>query len=267
MALKGNLRDVSLNQLLNLIHLARKTGALTVQNESASGTARLFFREGKLTYATLDGHESRLTDMMVKVGKITPDQATVVQSRSRVDTDKELGLLLIQNNILNQSDIVQGVKSFLLDSVYQLLTWPSGAFRFDANQLPPEERVIVPVGLEHVIMEGTRRAQEWEQLRDDLPDLDAPLKFSEKPDTNLRNINLNVDQWKVISFINSKNTMRQIADYLRLDEFQIRRIVAGLQSAGLVDVVAVERPKRAPAPMAPVGRGVVLRVMDRLRGL
>jgi hypothetical protein len=267
MALKGNLRDVSLNQLLNLIHLARKTGALAVQNDTGTGSARLFFREGKLTYAAMNAQESRLTDMMLKVGKITPDQAMLVQSRSRVDTDKELGLLMIQNNILSQTDIVQGVKSFLLDSIYQLLTWPSGVFRFEANQLPPEERVTVPVGLEHVIMEGTRRAQEWEQLRDDLPDLDAPLKFSEKPDTNLRNINLSVDQWKVISFINSKNTMRQIADYLRLDEFQIRRIVAGLQSAGLVEVELVERPKRAPAPMAPVGRNVVLRVMDRLRGL
>lgn len=267
MALKGNLRDVSLNQLLNLIHLARKTGALTVQNDSGSRATRLFFREGKLIYALLDGHEQHLTDMMVKVGKITSDQAAAVKARSRVDTDKELGLLMIQNNILSQNDIVQGVKSYLLDSVYQLLTWPSGPFRFDANQLPPEERVVVPVGLEHVIMEGTRRAQEWEQLRDDLPDLDAPLKFSEKPDTNLRNINLNVDQWKVISFINSKNTMHQIADYLRLDEFQIRRIVAGLQTAGLVDVVPIERPKRVPAPMAPVGRGVVMRVMDRLRGM
>jgi hypothetical protein len=267
MALKGNLRDVSLNQLLNLIHLARKTGALTIQSETGAGNARLFFREGKLIYSAMDGQESRLTDMMLKVGKITPDQAMLVQSRSRVDTDKELGLLLIQNNILTQNDIVQGVKSFLLDSIYQLLTWPSGEFRFEANYLPPEERVTVPVGLEHVIMEGTRRAQEWEQLRDDLPDLDAPLKFSERPDANLRNISLNVDQWKVISFINSKNTMRQIADYLRLDEFQIRRIVSSLQSAGLVDVEPVERPTRAPAPMAPVGRSVVLRVMDRLRGM
>lgn len=267
MALKGNLRDVSLNQLLNLIHLARKTGALTIQNEAGTANARLFFREGKLIYSAMDGHETRLTDMMLKMGKITPDQASHVKSRSRVGTDKELGLLLMQNNMLTQSDIVQGVKSFLLDSIYQLLTWPNGAFRFEANCLPPEERVTVPVGLERVIMEGTRRAQEWEQLRDDLPDLDAPLKFSDKPDANLRNISLNVDQWKVISFINSKNTMRQIADYLRLDEFQIRRIVTGLLSAGLVDVEAVERPLRPPAPMAQVGRGVVMRVMDRLRGM
>jgi hypothetical protein len=267
MALKGNLHDVNLNQLLNLIHLARKTGALTIQNETGTGAARLFFREGKLIYAALDGQDTRLTDMMLKVGKIGPDQAQLIRSRSRVNTDKELGLLLMQNNILNQNDIVQGVKSFLLESVYQLLTWPGGAFRFDANQLPPEERVTVPVGLEQVIMEGSRRAQEWEQLQDDLPDLDVPLKFSEKPDTNFRSINLKVDQWKVISFINSKNTIRQISDYLKMDEFQIRRIISGLQSAGLVDVVQVPRPVPAPAPMAPVERSVVLRVMDRLRGL
>lgn len=267
MALKGNLRDVSLNQLLNLIHLARKTGTLTVQKESGAGTVRLFFREGKLIYSTLDGQDTRLTDMMVRVGKITIDQANLVQSHTHVGTDKEMGLLMMQNNILNQNDIVQGVKRFLLDTVYQLLTWPGGAFRFDANQLPPEERVTVPVGLEQVIMEGTRRAQEWEQLRGDLPDLNVPLKFSDNPDANLRNINLNVDQWKVISFINSKNTIRQIADYLRFDEFQIRRLVSGLQTAGLVDIVDVPRPPPAPAPMAPVGRSVVMRVMDRLRGL
>ncbi len=267
MALKGNLRDVSLNQLLNLIHLARKTGALTVQKETGTGTVRLFFREGKLIYSTLDGQDTRLTDIMVRVGKITMDQANVVRARSHVGTDKELGLLMMQNNILNQSDIVQGVKRFLLDTVYQLLTWPGGAFRFDTNQLPPEERVTVPVGLEQVIMEGARRAKEWEQLRDDIPDLNVPLKFSTKPDTTLRNISLNVDQWKVISFINSKNTIRQIADYLRYDEFQIRRLVSGLQTAGLVDVVEVPRPPPAPAPMAPVGRSVVVRVMDRLRGL
>jgi hypothetical protein len=146
MALKGNLRDVSLNQLLNLIHLARKTGALTVQKETGTGTVRLFFREGKLIYSTLDGQDTRLTDIMVRVGKITVDQANVVRARSHVGTDKELGLLMMQNNILNQNDIVQGVKRFLLDTVYQLLTWPGGAFRFDTNQLPPEERVTAQLG-------------------------------------------------------------------------------------------------------------------------
>ncbi len=248
MALKGNLRDVSLNQLLNLIHLARKTGALTIQKESSPSTVRLFFREGKLIYSALDTQETRLTDALVKVGKITLDQANLIQSRSRVGTDKEQGLLLMQHGILNREEIVQGVKEFILDTVYELITWPGGVFRFDANQLPPEEHVTVPVGLEPVMMEGTRRAQEWEQMCDELPDLNVPLKFSDNPNAQLRYIHLNMHQWKVISFINSRNTIRQIADCLRLDEFQIRRIVTGLQSAGLVDVAQVPCPLPASAP-------------------
>jgi hypothetical protein len=53
MALKGNLKDFSTTQLLNLIHLARKTGTLTIQ--VPSGVTTLYFREGKLVYATMSG--------------------------------------------------------------------------------------------------------------------------------------------------------------------------------------------------------------------
>lgn len=272
MALKGNLKDVGLNQLLNLIYLARKTGSLTVQNATGAGSAHLFFREGKLIQASTDGQVTRLTDIMVKVGKLTPDQARAIRSRSQVDTDKELGLLMIQNGILNQNDIVQGVKNYLIESVYQLFTWRGGAFRFDPNVLPPEERITVAVSLDHLIIEGSRRVQEWEHLRDELPDLDVPLRFVERPETNLRNINLSVDQWKVISFINAKNTIRQISQFLKIDEFQIRRIVFGLESAGLVEVMVAAAPAGVgtipPLPVAPpVGRSVLLRVIDRLRKL
>jgi hypothetical protein len=275
MALNGNLRDVSLNQLLNLIHLAHKTGVLTIHSDDGVGAARLYFKEGKLIQATRDGQSARLTDILVKVGKLTPDHAKSVQARSKIDTDKELGLLLIQLGILNQNEIVQGVRSYLLDIVYNLFTWPSGAFRFEPNQLPAEERVTIPISLEHLILEGSRRAQEWERLRGALPDLDVPLRFSERPDANLRNINLNVDQWKVVSFINSKNTIRQIAGFLKMDEHQIRGIIHSLKAAGLVDIgaspaaAAAFAPARpvAPAPAAKVSRGVLLRVIDRIRGL
>jgi hypothetical protein len=283
MALKGNLRDVGLNQLLNLIHLAHKTGSLTVQSDNGAGAACLFFREGRLVHAAFDGQDARLTDVMIKMGKLTPEQVKAVRARSKVDTDKELGLLIIQNGMMNQNDIIQGVKSYLLESVYRLFTWTGGVFRFDANRLPPEERITVPINLENLIIEGGRRVQEWERLREEIPDLDVILRFSERPDASIRNINLSVEQWKVVSYINSRNTIRQIGNFLKIDELQIRRIVHGLQSAGLVDIGAAKAKKAAPpppqpappppprpvtpAPGAAVSRSVLLRVIDRIRGL
>jgi|SRR5581483_2299419 hypothetical protein len=276
MALKGNLRDFSIHQLLNLINLAHKTGALAVTPEAlpnrANGhaaPASLFFREGRLIHASFEGKSSRLTDILVQVGRLTPEQAQIVNQRSRVDTDKELGLLLIQSGYLTQNDIIQGVRGYLLETVYQLFTWAAGEFRFEPNQLPPEERITVPLSLENVIVEGNRRQQEWERLRDEIPDLEVPLRFAERPRTNLRDISLTREQWQVISFINARNTIKQIGEYLGLDEYQIRRVVYGLKQNGLVEMAQPVRleppPPRAPAPGAKLSRGMLLRIIDGIR--
>ena len=288
MALKGNLRDFSTTQLLNLINLARKTGTLTIQN---SKKAEMAFREGRLIFATLDQTSSSLTSILRKAGKLSEEQARVIQQSSGKTSDKELGLQLIQAGLVTQNDIIQSVRQHILDIVYRLFTWGEGLFRFDANVLPPPERIVVPINLESVIMEGSRRLKEWERLQDELPDLDMALKFTDRPDARLRNINLAVEEWRVVSFINPRNTIRQIAKANNLSDFHIRRIVYGMLQAGLVELVWPERvqptrPERAPrrrreeepagervAPAAPtpvqqapaVKRSVVMRLIDRIR--
>jgi len=64
-------KGFSLHQLLNLIKLAHKTGALVVSGPRGAGTARLYFREGKLVDAGLDGRDPTLTHVLLRTGKIT----------------------------------------------------------------------------------------------------------------------------------------------------------------------------------------------------
>ena len=271
MALKGNLRDFSTTQLLNLINLARKTGLLAV--ESKNGSAQVFFREGKLIYAAYGGQDGRLTSMLVRSGKLTPAQANKINEQPEARNNRELGALLIQSGHLTQSDVVASVKAYVLDVVYRLFSWTEGTFRFEPSQLPPEDRTIqVRVDLENVIMEGSRRIKEIERLREELPNLDVALRFTDRPDARLRNINLSVEEWRVVSFINPKNSIRQIAQANNMNEFQIRKIVYGMLQAGLVEVMSP--PGRAPreaapaaqagAPPAPVTMTVKRPVVERL---
>jgi hypothetical protein len=254
MALKGNLQDFSTAQLLNLISLARKTGTLTIDTREID--ARLCFKEGRLIYATLDGQDDSLASMLQRAGNITKEQAKAIQVRTDVKSDKELGLLLINAGYVKQDDIVRSVRSHILDNVYPLFTCSEGTFRFEANVLPFEDRITIPIDLQGVIMEGSRRLKEWERLQEELPNLDVALKFAGRPEARLRDINLSVEEWRVVSFINPRNSVRQIARYNNMSDFEIRRIVYGLLQAGLVELV---RPGGAavPAPSGPTGQAPV----------
>jgi len=264
MALKGNLRDFSTTQLLNLINLARKTGTLTIDADAAR--SRLCFKEGKLIYATQDDQSGHLAVVLQKAGKLTEDQSRAIQSRMDIRNDKELGLLLINAGYVSQEDIVRSVQSYILSNVYPLFTWSDGTFRFEASVLPFEDRITIPINLENVIMEGSRRMQEWERLQDELPDLDRALRFVERPDARMRDINMSVEEWRVVSFINPRNTIRQIAQYNNMSEFQIRKIVYALLQAGLVELIQPEGVVR-PVPGAPGKAPVAMRAPAVKRGV
>jgi hypothetical protein len=250
MALKGNLQDFSTTQLLNLVNLARKTGLLTIQGDE--GTAQLYFREGRLVHASMGTDDGHLAHMLLKAGKLSAEQVEAIQKRSDIQSDKQLGLLLMNADYVTQEDIVQSVKDYMLDIVYVLFEWGQGQFQFDQDRLPSEDRIAVPINLENVIMEGSRRIHESELLQDELPDLSSvALRFPDNPDAKLRDVNLSVEEWRVISFINPRNSIKQIAQANNMDDFQIRKIVYGMLQAGLVELT---RPEGMAAPSATTGR-------------
>ncbi len=93
MALKGNLRDFSITQLLNLINLAKKTGLLVI--EGPGETARITFRAGKLAFAQVGTEDGSLANILHQTRKISLSQYNLLRQRTAQMTDKELGLLLI----------------------------------------------------------------------------------------------------------------------------------------------------------------------------
>jgi len=290
MPLQGNLRDFSTTQLLNLINLAGKTGTLAIYEGVKTGEkdaiggdkmspgkerARVAFKMGKLIGAILGGQDGNLVSVLNKAGKLTDEQARIIRERAKNTSDKALALLLINANYVTQRDVVTSIQQHTLDVVYNLLGWGEGPFRFEDNTLPSTDRILVPIDLENVIIEGARRMKEIEQLNSHLPNLDMALKFPENPREKFKGIHLSVEEWRVVSFVNPKNTIRQIAKANNMSEVEIRRIVYGLEQAGLVEVVkppsldgvAAGGGKRPPSRAPQVQRTVVTKLIDRIRNM
>ena len=244
MALKGNLRDFTVTQLLNLVNLAAKTGTLVI--EGPNETAEISFREGKLAYALIGRENGSLASILHKGKKLSANQYRSLQQRAGHVTDKELGLLLINAGYLSQEDILATLQTTFNDVVRHLFTWVEGFFRFENGKLP-NDRINVRLDLENLIIEGSRQLREWEQLKEEIPSLEMALKFADRPGADLKNVNLSVEEWRVVSYITPKNKISQIAKTTKMDDMEIRRIIYGLIQAGLVEIT---RPEGATPALA-----------------
>ncbi len=150
MALKGNLRDFSITQLLNLVNLAHKTGLLNL--EAPGDTAQVSFREGKLAYARVGAEDNSLAAILHRAHKISNAQHKLLKDRAANMSDKELGLLLINAGYLTQADVLESLQQYFVDVVRRLFTWGEGFFSFEADGRLPEDRILVRMDLENLIM-------------------------------------------------------------------------------------------------------------------
>lgn len=267
MPLQGNIRDFRTTQLLNLVNLSRRTGMLTIfeavptgeqdamKNEKmAAGAerAKVAFNKGKLVYAALSDQDNGLVAVLNKAGKLTDAQARVLRDRAQGTSDKALAMRLIGAKYVSQADIVNCIKNHVLDVVYNLTTWSEGPFRFDDNTTPSTDNILVPIELENVIIEASRREKDNETINAVIEDLDVSLRFPENPKEKFKGVHLGVDEWKVVSYVNPKNSIRQIMKVLNMSEVEIKKVVFGLHQAGLVEIVArSQQPDVKKAPMTP----------------
>ncbi len=270
MPLKGDLRDFTVTQILNLVNLAHKTGTLVV--ETPADAARVTFRDGKLAYAQVGHEDNCLAAVLLQSKKISPAQYRVLKERATQISDKELGLLLINAGVISQQEVITSLQQYFASIVRRIFTWAEGKFYFENDRLAPPDRIPVRMDLENLIIEGSRQLREWEQLQEEIPSLEMALKFADRPGTNIKNVQLSVEEWRVVSYINPRNTIRQIANTVKMNDLEIRRVVYSLLQAGLIEIV---RPGGiiAPAPRAfPTTnkvdqKNLVQRLISRIRSL
>lgn len=263
--MKGNLKDFSPTQLLSLVSLAKKTGSLAVERKEAN--ASLDFKEGKLIYATIGDADGSLVSVLARSGRLSKEQAESLKKASAKTSDKQLGLLLIQKGYVTQADIVKSIKRHALASVTHFAGWADGNFEFDQEASPDDGRIIVPIDLESVIIQIARMQKRDSDLKAEIPSLDVSLKFSNRPDVKLQDLQLTKDEWRVLNFIKPENSVSMIANKLNMTDMQIRRVVGSLREAGLVELAHARRKVEMSDEEKMEKQLVVKRLIKRIQSI
>lgn len=132
-----------------------------------------------------------------------------------------------------------------LDARYTFFTLSSGPFRFyDDRRL---DKPTITLSNEVIIMEGVARQDAWAAISQHLPSLSTVPRLVLNPATGSSEINLEPDEWRVLTMVDGKNTIAQIAQRSGLGELRACEIMVRLLQNGLIEM-REPSPREALAP-------------------
>ncbi len=175
MALEGTLRDFSFADILQLISLQRKTGVLTLKNESDVVT--ISFLEGRVVGASsLNQHEEdRLGLILLKRGEVSEAQLEAALKRQE-ETLQRLGRILVEQGAVTQSSVREAMEQQMLQIIYRVFRWADGDYHFSQEtDIDYDRDLMVPMAADSIIMEGARMTDEWPFVDQRIPDRQVVL--------------------------------------------------------------------------------------------
>ncbi len=159
MILNGRIGPFSVVDVLQFLSLSRVTGKLVLDTRREK--ARIYFHDGTLVYARREGPTERLGDRLVRLGLVTASQIAGADIRVEINPDKRrIGQILVEAGSLDQARLQQVVRDQILETVYHILAFGAGEFRFFADVLPDGEDILLDVSLDLLLLEGLKKMDE-----------------------------------------------------------------------------------------------------------
>jgi len=175
MSLSGNLKTVAFPDILQLLATGKKTGVL--ECKTTARQKEVAFKDGNIVYASsVNTAEDLLGNMLLKRGKISKaDLERAIKLHQQ--TGRQLGTTLIDMGLFDKNEIGQCLKLQIEEIVYNLFSWQEGDFVFHEGASPKNAPFLVELATMNVIMEGTRRIDEWLEIQKVLPKDDVLLQI------------------------------------------------------------------------------------------
>jgi hypothetical protein len=234
MDLQGNIERFTLPEIFQLLCIGKKTGTLGVQYNKE--TTLVYFRDGDVIFANSTARHTRLGDMLVERGRITPEHLDEALTAQRVEGEtRRLGALLIDRKAITRSELNDELRKQVEEIVYELLAWKEGSFKFYESQYPTDEEITISISTENIILEGMRRIDEMARLGEKLPPFNTVMCIAKAADGRRRDVALDPDEWNVFSLVDGHRTVGEIIEECDSDDVSAARHLAGLYVAGLVE--------------------------------
>lgn len=244
MALRGNLKDFSLPDVFQLVQLSRKTGVLRIHNGSDTGS--IWFRGGDVFFAQSNWQSELLGQRLVSAEKITPSAlARALELRGAEPPEgRRLGRILVDEGYITQKVLESFVQEQIQDTIFDLMRWDDGDFDFELLPVVEHEDIGLSVSIENIVMEGSRRLEEWSRIKKKVPSMEMVFKMATAPGEGTFEISLKPVEWSLLLLVDGTHSVAGLARETQRTDFEVARVIYGLFSAGLLEVASDDEVER-----------------------
>ena len=253
MAIEGPLRELGLPDLLQLVHLSRKTGTLTVRADRAGRASELEFDRGAVVGVRAGGQAARLGQLLLMAGKVTQGQLDRALREQQASPERRLGAVLFQGHGVPRHEVERQLRFQVEETVFDLVRWTEGYFRFEEEEIRDPGPIGLRISTEGLLMESLRRMDEWSAMASAAPDTDLvpSLVDGSSGGGETGQLALQPADWEVLAAVDGDRTLRSIARLLGQAEFEVAKAVFSLVGAGVVELThrraALEARSARPA--------------------
>ena len=210
---------MQLGELLQWLSLGSKTGTLLIDGHGVE--KRLYFQDGRIASTSSSDQREYLGHFLVSHGFITEEElkmAMEVQEESQI----LLGKILVMINAIAEADLLRLMKKKAEESIYDIFLWTEGDFEFVEGQLPDQKMIALSLDVTGIIMEGMRRYDEWQVIRQRIPDSSVVPEILRPLDME----SLSDREKLIVPYVDGQRTVEEIALHTHNAEFTVSKLIS-----------------------------------------
>jgi hypothetical protein len=138
-----------------LLQEQKATGSLVLQKDEIIKSIHL--KEGNIVYASSNLPGDRLGELLLQMGKITPEQFNRSVELLK-ETGKQQGAIMVEENYITAKELFEGLKHQVREIIYSLFLWEDGRYQFIREERP-KHAISLQLDMVDLISEVLKRIQ------------------------------------------------------------------------------------------------------------
>ena len=231
MPLAGNLETFNIANLLQFLSVDQKTGVLQISSEGK--TAKIFIKSGLIVYATSSRQEFRLGQFL-RSREVISEEKLQACLKLAEERDQQLGRVLVEQGYISKSILKDFLSLQAEEILYDLFLWEAGDFEYTDIPIDVTGKLFIPLNPMGIIMEASRRIDEWSIIKRKIPSEELIFKISEKIGYTKKN-KLTKNERRILSLMDGSRTVKQVTSDSGYAEFATYKIIYSLEMSGLIE--------------------------------